>query len=140
MHIINYLIRFPNDKECVKYFREIREVKGIICDSCGSEVHLWDDLHHKYSCLHCGNKIHLYEGTVMEDSPLPLKYWFLCIYLLTYPERPYSLEDVRSKLDYIGKSEVDDMLTKLESVILSTGNNKNFDILLYTCAGGLQEV
>ena len=71
----------------------------------------------------------------MEGSPLPLKYWFLCIYLLTLPENPYSIEEVRSKLDYLNEQAIDDMLKKLEILMLDSRIRKNFDTFLYATTG-----
>jgi hypothetical protein len=133
MQLINYLDKFPGDRECVRYFRELREIKGVECSHCGSKHHVWNEQLFGFSCLECGNFTALRKGTVMEDSPLSLKYWFLCIYLLTFPEKSYSIEEVRTKLDYLGGEAIDNMLEKIAALMSVSVNPHNFDILLYQC-------
>jgi hypothetical protein len=135
MYLINYLDRFPNDKECVRYFRELRDIKGFVCNKCNGHTHSWNEHNFSFSCHQCGKTTGLREGTIMEGSSLPLKYWFLCIYLLTFPENPYSIEEVRSKLDYLNEEAIDDMLKKLENLMLDSKIRKNFDTLLYSTTG-----
>jgi hypothetical protein len=136
MKLLNFIQKYPTEKECVRYFRKVRELRGIKCDHCGSTAHSWDSEGEFFSCISCGNHIPLRSGTVLEDSRLPLKFWFLGIFLTTHPDRPYTYSDIMNKLDYLEAESISHMIDKLENIKKRIGNINDFDILLHSVAGG----
>jgi hypothetical protein len=138
MELLNYLKKFPDEARCVQYFRSIRENTGLGCSICGGKIHRWEEEEHKFKCIRCGHETSLRNGTVMEHSALPLKYWFLSIYLMTIPERPYTSMEIKQKMDYFADSSIDDMVDNLDRLRKRTNHKFTFDMLLYACAGGLR--
>lgn len=137
MKLLNFIQKFPTEKECVSYYRKIRELRGVSCDRCGNEAHSWQRGDDTFTCAACGNTIPLRAGTIMEDSDLPLKFWFLGIFLATHPDKSYTYEEIMRKLDYLHDESISSMLDKVGELKRKLGNINDFDILLHSSAGGI---
>jgi hypothetical protein len=134
MHILNFIKKFPGEKECVLYFWEIRRKAGIHCHNCEGKEHIWINSKNMFECANCGALTDILAGTSMENSKLPLKYWFLSIYLLTIAGKPYTADDIRKKMDYLDYESISEMFAILNNLIIAGENKYNFDMLMYTCA------
>jgi transposase-like protein len=74
---------FPGEQSCVDYLRSIRWKKGAHCPHCGSTkvYHFSDRRNHK--CGDCRMRFSIKVGTIFEDSKIPLRKWFMAIWLIT---------------------------------------------------------
>jgi hypothetical protein len=134
MQILNFINKFPSETECVLYFKEIRKRAGIKCRSCCGTNHNWDDNNHIFECTECGTLTEIKSGTVFENSALSLKYWFLSIYMLTLKDKPYTINDIQKKVDYLEDEPVMEMLGILNYLMRTSKNAATFDNLLLACA------
>ncbi len=82
VNIISLIDRFGNDGKCREALERIRWPNGVCCTRCGdtgvNELHdynLWE-------CRSCEYQFSVMSGTIMHDSHLPLRKWFLAIYLM----------------------------------------------------------
>ena len=74
---------FADEQACVDQLRAIRWKNGAFCPHCGSTkvYHFSDQRNHK--CGDCRKRFSIRVGTILEDSKLPLRKWFMAIFLIT---------------------------------------------------------
>ncbi len=75
--------KFPNEQACRDFFEQIRWNGHISCPNCGSQETSKFKSGKLYWCKDCKKQFTVRVGTIFEDSALPLRKWFLAIYLLT---------------------------------------------------------
>lgn len=81
--LIQFLEVFSTEEACRDYLTKIIWKNGEYCPHCGSKkiYHFSNGKIHK--CAHCRKQFSITVGTIFEDSKVPLKKWFMAIYLLT---------------------------------------------------------
>jgi transposase-like protein len=84
MKLTTFLARYGTDEACRAHLESVRWPRGPVCDRCGSV----DDASPVakrpgvYRCRACGKDFRVTVGTPMEDSHLPLRTWYLAMYLI----------------------------------------------------------
>ncbi len=77
------MARFPDEQSCIDHLTAIHWRNGAFCPHCGSvKVYTFKD-RRTHKCGDCHQKFSIKVGTVFEDSHIPLRKWFLAIYLIT---------------------------------------------------------
>jgi transposase-like protein len=75
---------FNDEKKCVDHFRALRWPREVICPLCGSVgAYNLSNGTHKCKQKECAKKFTVRNGTIFEDSKIPLQKWFMAIYLVT---------------------------------------------------------
>ena len=82
MNLMSLIEKFPNDDECREALEEIRWPAGVCCTRCGDLNVLELPKHNRWKCRSCGYQFSVMSGTIMHDSHLPLRKWFIAIYLM----------------------------------------------------------
>jgi transposase-like protein len=78
------------ERKCVAFFTQIRFANGAYCPHCGHRtVYLFADAR-RYRCAKCKHDFTAKTKTVLGESKLPLRKWFIAIYLLTRRNRGIS--------------------------------------------------
>lgn len=74
---------FSDEQVCIDHLRAIRWKHGASCPHCGSDkvYHFKDGKNHK--CGDCKMRFSIKVGTIFEDSKVPLRKWFMAIWLIT---------------------------------------------------------
>lgn len=75
--------QFPNEQACRDYFERLRWPDKITCPHCRSKETSKFRTGKLYWCKTCKKQFTVRVGTIFENSALPLRKWFLAIYLLT---------------------------------------------------------
>ncbi|MCW6512023.1 transposase [Hyphomicrobiales bacterium BP6-180914] len=74
---------FPDDQACVDHLRAIRWKDGEFCPYCnGSKIYTFSD-RKTFKCGDCRQRFSIKVGTIFEDTKLPLRKWFMAIWLIT---------------------------------------------------------
>jgi transposase-like protein len=74
---------FCDEATCRKHFTAIRFANGEYCPHCGhEEIYTFKD-GKRYRCAKCKQDFRIQTGTVFGESKLPLRKWFMAIYLLS---------------------------------------------------------
>ena len=80
--LVTLMDRYNDDAKCRDTLESIRWPAGVACLRCGDmdvgEIESRD----QYCCRSCGYRFSVTAGTIMHDSHLPLRIWFLAIYLM----------------------------------------------------------
>lgn len=133
MNLFEFPERFPGENDCLNYFIETRQKAGILCQKCGSNKHVWSTGIDRFECKKCGSQIGIKSDTLMENSKLSIKYWFIANHLLTSATEKYSISDIQEKLSGTEPEQVREMLEKLNECLNKLEGSNSFDQLLSTC-------
>lgn len=81
--LIELVEYFDTEEKCREHLKQIRWKDGKYCPYCGS-IKVYEFSNGvTYKCGDCRNKFSIKVGTIFEDSKIPLRKWFMAIYLLT---------------------------------------------------------
>lgn len=81
--LVDMLKAFPDEQSCIDHLTAIRWRNGKACPHCGSmKVYTFKD-QRTHKCGDCRQKFSIKVGTIFEDSKIPLRKWFLAVYLIT---------------------------------------------------------
>lgn len=74
---------FPDEQTCVDHLRSIRWRDGEFCPHCGGlKIYHFSD-RKTFKCGECRARFSIKVGTIFEDTKLPLRKWFMAIWLIT---------------------------------------------------------
>ncbi len=117
MNLLNFTSTYPNEESCKLKFKEIRDKQGVTCPRCGGTDHYWKRDKWQYECKNCKTRTTLRSGTIMHNSKLPFRYWFIAIHLLTSTKKSFSAKEVQRQLGHKRYQPVWEMLHKLRSAM-----------------------
>ena len=81
--LAEFMEYFHDEKTCVAEFTKMRFRDGEYCPHCGhSKIHLFSD-GKRYRCAKCKKDFTIKTNSVFGESKLPLRKWFIAIYLLS---------------------------------------------------------
>jgi DNA-directed RNA polymerase subunit RPC12/RpoP len=118
---------FPDEDSCIKYFRELKESRGIVCPHCGSTQFYWSNLYKSHDCKQCSFRITLRSGTIMESSHLPFHYWFYTMYLMVMFKKSVSALEVQRQLGHKRYEPIWYMMHKIRTVMGARDNKYELD-------------
>ncbi|MBX9449813.1 MAG: IS1595 family transposase [Taibaiella sp.] len=74
---------FSDQQNCIDFIKEVRWNGELKCAHCGHDkVYTLNGKNKRYKCAGCKKQFTIIKGTIFENSPIPLKKWFITIYLL----------------------------------------------------------
>ena len=100
MELRQFFEKYPDEYTCIEEFKNKRLENGLVCKKCHHTQHSFRKTDLKFQCKNCGNRLSLRSGTVMENSNLPVRYWMICIELLTLSKRKMSILKIQYLLGH----------------------------------------
>lgn len=102
--LLEMMQTFPDEQSCIDHLTEIRWRNGAACPHCGSTkvYHFSDKRTHK--CGDCRKRFSIKVGTIFEDSKIPLRTWFVAVYLITAHKKGISSLQLSRDLDVTQKT------------------------------------
>jgi transposase-like protein len=97
---------FPDEVACVEHLKSIRWRNGEYCPYCGSaRIYTFADKK-TFKCAEvaCRQRFSIRVGTIFEDSKLPLRKWFMAIWLITNHPKGIASTTLAKDLDITQKS------------------------------------
>lgn len=128
MNIIKFVEAFPDENSCKLHLKALREKQGIKCKSCGCEKHYWLEAKSQWQCSKCRFRTSLRSGTMMENSNLPLRKWFLTIAFMTFSKKGLSATEMQRQ---IGHKRYEPVWAMMHKIRRAMGNRD----ALYTLEG-----
>ena len=96
--LCNLIDNYNCDDKCRELLERLRFGDKVYCTRCGS-VELTDlPKHDRYECKHCKYQFSVTSGTIMHDSHLPLRKWFIAIYLMCESRKGISANQLKRVL------------------------------------------
>jgi transposase-like protein len=81
--LIEFMEHYKDEETCRKFFESVRFRNGDYCPLCGfTEIYRFGD-GKRYRCAGCKKDFTIKTKTVFGESKIPLRKWFIAIYLLT---------------------------------------------------------
>ena len=100
MELVEFFIKFSDEDSCKSFYRDIRQKEGVICKKCKCEKHYWLQSLWQFKCSSCGFRTTLKSGTVMENSRLSFKKWFLIMYLMSATKKGFSACELQRQVGH----------------------------------------
>jgi hypothetical protein len=117
MKLLEFTQKYPDEESCIAKLRELRERDVHVCPKCGHKEWYWKGDKLCYECKKCHHRESIRKGTVMENSKLPFRYWFVTMHLLTATKNTFSALELQRQLGHKRYQPVWEMLHKLRSVM-----------------------
>lgn len=117
MNLIEFFKSFPDEESCKQKFIEYRKEAKIVCSKCGSVEHYWKSDKEQFECKSCKTRTTLKSGTVMHNSKLPYRQWFIAMHLLTSTKKSFSAKEIQRQLGHKRYQPVWHMVHKLRSIM-----------------------
>lgn len=128
MQILRFIEQFPTELSCREHFKSQREHEGVLCKRCKGQSHYWLCAKWQWQCTNCAFRTTLRSGTVMHDSKLPLRTWYLAMAFMTYSKKGMSAKELQHQL---GHSRYDTIWSLMHRIRNAMGNRE----ALYTLEG-----
>jgi transposase-like protein len=92
MPVHEFMDRYASEAQCAAALARLRWPSGFQCPRCGEGAHyrITHTGRSLYQCQACRHQTSLTAGTMMDSSKLPLRIWFLAIYLISQAKTGYS--------------------------------------------------
>ncbi len=81
--IEDLLKAFPTEKSCIDYLESKLGPKGVIISPFDSTSKVYRRGDGLFRCKNTGKNFNVRKGTMFEGTKLPLRTWFIAIYLIT---------------------------------------------------------
>jgi transposase-like protein len=98
MNLVELVDRFGDEDACRTYLEELRWPKGVVCPRCECESISRVEKRHKFDCNSCRYQFSVTAGTLFHDSHLPLRKWFMAIYLICESRKGISANQLKRTL------------------------------------------
>jgi transposase-like protein len=85
-----FLEKYATEEQCRQALYALRWPTGYVCPECGNTTGCQLKQRPVYQCHKCHHQTSLTAGTIFHGTKLPLKKWFLAIYLLTQRKKSTS--------------------------------------------------
>ena len=103
---LQQVIRYFSDEQtCIDAVAGLRWLDGEpACPRCGNKTHYWLETQKRWKCRKCARQFSVKQGTVFEDSPLPLDKWLTALWLIVNCKSGISSHEVAKDLGVTQKS------------------------------------
>ena len=97
-NLLTLVDNFNTDAKCRALLEHLRWPDGVACLRCGSMDASDVAGREQYACEQCRYQFSVTAGTIMHDSHLPLRKWFLAIYLMCESKKGISALQLKRTL------------------------------------------
>jgi transposase-like protein len=96
--LLEFLAQYSDEQKCRDALFRLRWPSGFVCPECGGHSHCELKSRRLYQCNRCHHQSSLTAGTIFHGTRVPLRKWFLAIYLLTQPKKSLSALELKRQL------------------------------------------
>ena len=97
-NLVQLIDRYNCDDKCRDTLELLRWPTGVCCTRCGDTDVNELEKHNRWHCRGCDYQFSVTSGTIMHDSHLPLRKWFLAIYLMVESRKGMSANQLKRTL------------------------------------------
>ena len=97
-NLLTLIDDYSTDERCRELLERLRWPNGVVCLRCGSLNVSEIEERRKHDCRDCGYQFSVTAGTIMHDSHLPLRKWFIAIYLMCESKKGISALQLKRTL------------------------------------------
>jgi hypothetical protein len=122
MSIPEFMDNYGTEQQCRDTLFELRWPNGFVCPRCDNKTYCEIKRKKRLQCNQCRHQTSLIAGTIFQSTHLPLRKWFLAIFLLTQSKNGISALELCRQL---GVSYNAVRLTKHKLMQVMLENNDN---------------
>ena len=100
MDLLEFFEKFNTEETCKAYFLNVRMNQGVVCKKCSCEKQYWLAKREQFECSKCKFRTTIKSGTVMQNSPLSYRTWFIIFFLMTYTKKGISASEMQRQLGH----------------------------------------
>lgn len=104
----------PTDEDCLVYFEQIRWGQHPQCPYCSSLNNTPIEKEKRYHCNTCFNSYSVTVGTMFHRTHIPLRKWFMAIFLLSDTEIRPSIRQLARAIG-VSKNTATSMIKRINS-------------------------
>ena len=97
-NLLTLIDDYSTDAKCRELLKRLRWPNGVACLRCGSMSVSEIEVRNQYDCNDCRYQFSVTAGTIMHDSHLPLRKWFIAIYLMCESKKGISALQLKRTL------------------------------------------
>jgi transposase-like protein len=97
-NLINLIEKYGNDEKCRHYLEGLKWHDGIKCPRCSSDKISRIRARGQFDCDSCRYQFSVTAGSIFHDSHLPLRKWFLAVYLMCESKKGISANQLKRSL------------------------------------------
>ena len=98
MNLMSLIEHFSDEDACWDYLERVRWHSGIRCPRCEADDILTLKGGHKFHCKSCLYQFTATTGTIFHDTHLPLRKWFVALYLMIESRKGISANQMKRTL------------------------------------------
>lgn len=117
MTILEFVERFSDELTCKEVFRDLRRKQGVVCKRCDCTTHYWLQAKWQFQCKSCSFRTTLKSGTVMENSRLSYRKWFLIMLFMTTSKKGISACELQRQLGHKRYTTIWSIMHRLRNVM-----------------------
>jgi transposase-like protein len=122
-NLIEFSDRFASDEACVEYLAGLRWPGGFVCPRCG-HVTGWPTARGTIFCQGCRRQTSVTAGTIFHKTHLPLRCWFLAMWLACTQKTGLSAKGLQRELGLGSYRSAWLMLQKLRQAMVRAGRDR----------------
>ncbi len=96
--LLEFLDKYSSECQCSEALFQLRWPDGFVCPECGGHSYCELNTRKLFQCNICHHQTSLFAGTIFHGTRLPLRKWFLAIYLLTQPKKSISVLELKRQI------------------------------------------
>ena len=101
MTLLHFIEKFPTEESCREHFRIQREHEGIVCQHCQAKTQqYWLRAKWQWQCADCNFRTTLRSGSMMQNSNLPVRTWYLAMAFMTFSKKGISASELQRQLSH----------------------------------------
>ena len=94
---------FKTDNDCLNFLKEKRFSNGVYCLHC-NDKHVYECEDKLYKCGKCKKRFSIRKGTIFDNSRVPLKKWFVAMFLIDISSKGISSVQLAKQLGVTQKT------------------------------------
>jgi transposase-like protein len=103
--LLSFTERFPDENSCRLYLEKKLWNNKPVCPHCESQRKIYRYANNRlFKCADCNRQFQVTTGTIYENSNLPLRKWFLAMYLISTHKKGMSSVQLAKSLGITQKS------------------------------------
>lgn len=99
MDMLSLMERFHSEEACRKALEGLRWPDGAVCPRCEGKRHAYDSERGVFDCYGCGYQFSVTSSTMLHDTHLPLRKWFLATLLMVEAKKGVSAMQLKRTLN-----------------------------------------
>ena len=144
-NFLQFIKEFADDAACLKQLTEIRWTNSVpVCPYCGGTDLYVITKKPDYKCKNktCAKKFNVFTGSIFENSKIPLRTWFIAIYICANHKKGISSHQLARDLGITQKTawfvlgRVREMLKSKAPFMVASPDNNTFVEIDETYVGG----